>query len=51
MRFSHLLPALALVALGAAQENVEEPTEDVEVEVEAKRFIIEFASVGPPPFP
>ncbi|OBR16515.1 subtilase [Colletotrichum higginsianum IMI 349063] len=44
MRFSHLLPALALVALGAAQENVEEPTEDVEVEVEAKRFIIEFAS-------
>ncbi|KZL78332.1 serin endopeptidase [Colletotrichum incanum] len=41
MRFAQLLPALALIARGTAQNGTEDP---VEVEVEAKRFIIEFAS-------
>ncbi|GKT82230.1 subtilisin-like protease [Colletotrichum tofieldiae] len=41
MRFAQLLPALALIARGTAQDDPEDP---VEVEIEAKRFIIEFAS-------
>ncbi|KDN67978.1 putative subtilase [Colletotrichum sublineola] len=38
MRFAKLLPVLALVVRGAAAQD------DVQVEVEAKRFIVEFAS-------
>ncbi|GKT50493.1 subtilisin NAT [Colletotrichum spaethianum] len=41
MRFAQLLPALVLIARGAAQDDA---GDQVKVEVEAKRFIVEFAS-------
>ncbi|EFQ27279.1 subtilase [Colletotrichum graminicola] len=45
MRFAQLLPALALVARGAAaQQDDDEAPGPADVEVEARRFIIEFAS-------
>ncbi|KAK2043404.1 subtilase [Colletotrichum somersetense] len=43
MRLAQILPALALVARGAAAQN-DDAQQPADVEVEAKRFIVEFAS-------
>ncbi|WYZ33837.1 hypothetical protein EsH8_I_000113 [Colletotrichum jinshuiense] len=43
MRFARLLPALGLIARGAAQDD-SSSTDEAPVEIEAKRFIVEFAS-------